>query len=186
MCFSNCISDTLRHLAISCTPPLNYLFYYPNAAWYFKESLVTALSLIFVWMMWSLVYCSGGWTLRSQSRSRCEVRICHFLACFPRFIKVSIFVPSNCRLLSTFLQIPLPCSLIANAMHLVPLLHIYCLFLLAQLFGHSCSAPLSPYPHHSNISSGDRLCGLVVRVPGYTTEMYCVSCEVRTEFIYVM
>jgi hypothetical protein len=33
---------------------------------------------------------------------------------------------------------------------------------------------------------GDRLCGLVVRVPGYRTEMYCVSCEVRTEFIYVM
>jgi hypothetical protein len=32
----------------------------------------------------------------------------------------------------------------------------------------------------------DRLCGLVVRVPGYTTEMYCDSCEVRTEFIYVM
>jgi hypothetical protein len=32
----------------------------------------------------------------------------------------------------------------------------------------------------------DRLCGLVVRVPGYITEMYCVSCEVRTEFIYVM
>jgi hypothetical protein len=32
----------------------------------------------------------------------------------------------------------------------------------------------------------DRLCGLVFRVPGYTTEMYCVSCEVRTEFIYVM
>jgi hypothetical protein len=30
------------------------------------------------------------------------------------------------------------------------------------------------------------LCGLVVRVPGYTTEMYCVSCEVRTEFIYVL
>jgi hypothetical protein len=29
----------------------------------------------------------------------------------------------------------------------------------------------------------DRLCGLVVRVPGYRTEMYCVSCEVRTEFI---
>jgi hypothetical protein len=29
----------------------------------------------------------------------------------------------------------------------------------------------------------DRLCGLVVRVPGYTTDMYCVSCEVRTEFI---
>jgi hypothetical protein len=32
----------------------------------------------------------------------------------------------------------------------------------------------------------DHLCGLVVRVPGYGTEMYCVSCEVRTEFIYVM
>jgi hypothetical protein len=24
------------------------------------------------------------------------------------------------------------------------------------------------------------------RVPGYTAEMYCASCEVRTEFIYVM
>jgi hypothetical protein len=32
----------------------------------------------------------------------------------------------------------------------------------------------------------DRFCGLVVRVSGYTTEMYCVSCEVRTEFICVM
>jgi hypothetical protein len=32
----------------------------------------------------------------------------------------------------------------------------------------------------------DRLCGLVVRVHGYIKEMYCVSCEVRTEFIYVM
>jgi hypothetical protein len=31
----------------------------------------------------------------------------------------------------------------------------------------------------------DRLCGLMVRVPGYTTEMYCDSCEVGTEFIYV-
>jgi hypothetical protein len=29
-------------------------------------------------------------------------------------------------------------------------------------------------------------CGLVVRVPSYRTEMYCASCEVRTEFIYVM
>jgi hypothetical protein len=35
-------------------------------------------------------------------------------------------------------------------------------------------------------NSVDRVCGLVVRVPGYTTEMYCDSCEVRTEFIYVM
>jgi hypothetical protein len=32
----------------------------------------------------------------------------------------------------------------------------------------------------------DRLCGLVVRVPGYRTEMYSASFEVRTEFIYVM
>jgi hypothetical protein len=31
-----------------------------------------------------------------------------------------------------------------------------------------------------------RLCGLVVRVPGYTTEMYCASCGVQTEFMYVM
>jgi hypothetical protein len=30
------------------------------------------------------------------------------------------------------------------------------------------------------------LCGLVVRVPDYIKEMYCDSCEVRTEFIYVM
>jgi hypothetical protein len=29
------------------------------------------------------------------------------------------------------------------------------------------------------------LCSLLVRVPGYRTELYCVSCEVRTEFIYV-
>jgi hypothetical protein len=32
----------------------------------------------------------------------------------------------------------------------------------------------------------DRLCCLVVRVPGYTMEMYRVSCEVRSEFIYDM
>jgi hypothetical protein len=32
----------------------------------------------------------------------------------------------------------------------------------------------------------DRLCGLVVRVAGYTTEMYCDFCKVRTEFMYVM
>jgi hypothetical protein len=37
-----------------------------------------------------------------------------------------------------------------------------------------------------NVGCLDRLCGLVVRVPGYTVERYCVSCEVRTEFIYVM
>jgi hypothetical protein len=32
----------------------------------------------------------------------------------------------------------------------------------------------------------DHLCGLVVRIPGYGTEIYCASCEVRTGFIYVM
>jgi hypothetical protein len=32
----------------------------------------------------------------------------------------------------------------------------------------------------------DRLSGLVVRVLGYTTEMYSASCDVRTKFIYVM
>jgi hypothetical protein len=47
-----------------------------------------------------------------------------------------------------------------------------------------------PPPNYYNIFlslslSVDRLCGLVVRVPGYRTEMYCASCEVRTEFIYV-
>jgi hypothetical protein len=36
------------------------------------------------------------------------------------------------------------------------------------------------------VEESRRLCGLVVRVPGYTTEMYCASCEIRTEFIYVM
>jgi hypothetical protein len=30
-----------------------------------------------------------------------------------------------------------------------------------------------------------RLCGLVVRIPGYTTEMNCASCEVRTELIRI-
>jgi hypothetical protein len=32
----------------------------------------------------------------------------------------------------------------------------------------------------------ERFRSLVVRVPGYTTEMYCASCEVRTELMYVM
>jgi hypothetical protein len=40
--------------------------------------------------------------------------------------------------------------------------------------------------HLFSYYQSDRLCGLVVRVPGYTTEMYCDSCEVRTEFIYVI
>jgi hypothetical protein len=32
----------------------------------------------------------------------------------------------------------------------------------------------------------DRLCGVVVRVLGYRPEMYCVSYEVRTDFVCVM
>jgi hypothetical protein len=35
-------------------------------------------------------------------------------------------------------------------------------------------------------SQKDCPCGLTVGVSGYRTEMYCVSWEVRTEFIYVM
>jgi hypothetical protein len=38
------------------------------------------------------------------------------------------------------------------------------------------------YDRHCFVS--DRhLYGLVVRVPGFRTEMYCASCEVRTEFM---
>jgi hypothetical protein len=33
------------------------------------------------------------------------------------------------------------------------------------------------------IEESRRFCGLVVRVPGYITEMYCASCEVRTIYI---
>jgi hypothetical protein len=56
------------------------------------------------------------------------------------------------------------------------------------------------FPSHSNflkyghifmkigtyVMAPDCLCGLVVRVPGCRKEVYCVSCEVRTEFLYVM
>jgi hypothetical protein len=53
-----------------------------------------------------------------------------------------------------------------------------------QLFSVYCHFT-SPIPRALSLIAS-RLCGLVVRVPGCTTEMYCVSCEVRTEFIYVM
>jgi hypothetical protein len=33
------------------------------------------------------------------------------------------------------------------------------------------------------IFRSDRLCGLVVRFPGYRTEMYCASCKVRTGYV---
>jgi hypothetical protein len=55
----------------------------------------------------------------------------------------------------------------------------------------SFSIPTNSNRNESHLAEGqfhwkDRLCVLVVRVPGYVTEMYCASCEVRTEFIYVM
>jgi hypothetical protein len=45
---------------------------------------------------------------------------------------------------------------------------------------------ISHFYFTSSLFSCDRLCSIVVRVPGYWTEMYCASCEVRTEFICVM
>jgi hypothetical protein len=45
------------------------------------------------------------------------------------------------------------------------------------------------YNLHTLILLNDLLCGLVVKISllqGYRTEKYCVSCEVQTEFIYVM
>jgi hypothetical protein len=42
------------------------------------------------------------------------------------------------------------------------------------------------YSLYSYVYAFDRFFGLVVRVPAYITEMYCASCEVRTQFIYVM
>jgi hypothetical protein len=48
-----------------------------------------------------------------------------------------------------------------------------------------CFCILVPYLTDLSVIQ-DCLCGLVVRVPGYRTEMYCVSSEILTEFIYVM
>jgi hypothetical protein len=39
---------------------------------------------------------------------------------------------------------------------------------------------------HDHFACSLPICDLVVRVPGYIMEIYCVSCEVRTEFIYAM
>jgi hypothetical protein len=66
-------------------------------------------------------------------------------------------------------------------MYLHPNNTVSCVTILGKT-GPSCLISLSV----SVRPAVDLLCGLVVRVPGYTTEMYCVSCEVRTEFIYVM
>jgi hypothetical protein len=59
-------------------------------------------------------------------------------------------------------------------------------FLLYRIFAQLLSRPLITFIVDASIyclllslwSSG--------RVPGYRTEMYCASCEVRTEFIYVL
>jgi hypothetical protein len=77
----------------------------------------------------------------------------------------------------------------------------YCRYMFRPLFGHPQTKYTilvigSYYTHNASVAlysifitciiRWDRLRGLVVRVPGYRTEMYCASCEVRTEFIYVM
>jgi hypothetical protein len=54
------------------------------------------------------------------------------------------------------------------------------------MFREKLQLPSSRLISLRDIGSTDRLCGLVVRVPGYTEEMYCASCEVQTEFIYCM
>jgi hypothetical protein len=46
-------------------------------------------------------------------------------------------------------------------------------------------SPLTLIINMNKLLGASRLCGLVLRVSGYTA-MYCASCEVRTEFIYVM
>jgi hypothetical protein len=45
---------------------------------------------------------------------------------------------------------------------------------------------LKKTPRSESTSELDYFCGQVVPVPGNRTEIYCASCEVRTEFIYVM
>jgi hypothetical protein len=45
---------------------------------------------------------------------------------------------------------------------------------------------LSPYNPKLAVLRAVSPCSLMVRVPSYRTELYCVSCEVRAEFIYVM
>jgi hypothetical protein len=56
------------------------------------------------------------------------------------------------------------------------------------LASHLCYIARSSVNNTFAVTKGtiDRHCGLLVRDPGYWTEMYCASCEVRTEFIYVM
>jgi hypothetical protein len=59
--------------------------------------------------------------------------------------------------------------------HLLNITKFVSLFLVTRLI-------VTSQHHFTNY----RLCGLVVRVHCYTTEMYCASCKVRTEFICVM
>jgi hypothetical protein len=76
------------------------------------------------------------------------------------------------------------------------------IFLCSKGFGHwgllfGSLIRMTSLPSHSGLGGftlvlACLLCSMVLpskkvcRVPGYRTEMYCVSCEVRTEFIYVM
>jgi hypothetical protein len=55
-----------------------------------------------------------------------------------------------------------------------------------QLWGTASTSDIEIRERFQSKACIDLLYGLVVRVPGYIIEMYCVSCEVRTEFIYVM
>jgi hypothetical protein len=52
--------------------------------------------------------------------------------------------------------------------------------------GSESSVPVAVNYLSSTLEEMGHLCGLVVRVSGYRMEMYCASCEVQTEFIYVM
>jgi hypothetical protein len=59
----------------------------------------------------------------------------------------------------------------------------------SQGFMGSIPVEVTGFFNWSNLSSRtmtDSLCGLMVSVLGFRTEMYCDFCEVRTEFIYVM
>jgi hypothetical protein len=50
---------------------------------------------------------------------------------------------------------------------------------------HTLMSSVTNEIHKKKEGIHDRLCGLVVRVPGYTTEMYCVSGLVQSEYIYI-
>jgi hypothetical protein len=98
-----------------------------------------------------------------------------------------VTLPSLPRRLNAVTRLPIwNCSLLLENLHWLRCMtcpshrelnihHLFCLWVsLWEMNSRRCKV------------LGDRLCGLVVRAPGYRTEMYCASCEVRTEFIHVM